>query len=108
MMQYYQDKGKTAPVIINNRTSVLSVSMGSDARKGGLQDILGAIDWAHGHMCSPQQAVEKMTHAGLTIPLGPTRFIEVFEAYEKTKKKRKLMKAFLLLPTNGKHTRGKS
>jgi DNA helicase-2/ATP-dependent DNA helicase PcrA len=88
MMQYYQDKGKTAPVIINNRTSVLSVSMGSDARKGGLQDILGAIDWAHGHMCSPQQAVEKMTHAGLTIPLGPTRFIEVFEAYEKTKKKR--------------------
>ncbi len=88
MMQYYQDKGKTAPAIINNRTSVLSVSMGSDARKGGLQDILGAIDWAHGHMCSPQQAVEKMTHAGLTIPLGPTRFIEVFEAYEKTKKKR--------------------
>jgi DNA helicase-2/ATP-dependent DNA helicase PcrA len=88
MMQYYQDKGKTAPVIINNRTSVLSVSMGSDARKGGLQDILGAIDWAHGHMCSPQQAVEKMTHAGLTIPLGPARFIEVFEAYEKTKKKR--------------------
>ena len=91
MMQYYQDKGKTAPVIINNRTSVLSVSMGSDARKGGLQDILGAIDWAHGHMCSPQQAVEKMTHAGFAIPLGPARFIEVFEAYEKTKKKRSVV-----------------
>lgn len=88
MMQHFQDKGKTAPVIINNRTSVLSVSMGADARKGGLQDILGAIDWAHGHMCSPQQSVEKMTRAGLTIPLGPDRFIEVFEAYEKTKKKR--------------------
>lgn len=88
MMQHFQDKGKTAPVIINNRTSVLSVSMGADARKGGLQDILGAIDWAHGHMCSPQQSVEKMTRAGLTIPLGPDRFVEVFEAYEKTKKKR--------------------
>ena len=88
MMQYFQDKGKTAPLIINNRTSVLSVSMGADARKGGLQDILAAIDWAHGHMCSPQQSVEKMTRAGLTIPLGPDRFVEVFEAYEKTKKKR--------------------
>jgi len=88
MMQHFQDKGKTAPLIINNRTSVLSVSMGADARKGGLQDILAAIDWAHGHMCSPQQSVEKMTRAGLTIPLGPDRFVEVFEAYEKTKKKR--------------------
>ena len=88
MMQHFQDKGKTAPVIINNRTSVLSLSMGADARKGGLQEILAAIDWAHGHMCSPSQSVEKMTRAGLTIPLGPERFVEVFETYEKTKKKR--------------------
>ena len=88
MMQHFQDKGKTAPVIINNRTSVLSLSMGADARKGGLQEILAAIDWAHGHMCSPAQSVEKMTRAGLTIPLGPERFVEVFETYEKTKKKR--------------------
>jgi hypothetical protein len=29
------------------------------------------------------------------------------KAGSKTKKKRKLMKAFLLSPTNGKHTRGK-
>jgi DNA helicase-2/ATP-dependent DNA helicase PcrA len=88
MIQHYQDKGKSSPVIINNRTSVLSLSMGADARKGGLYDILAAIDWAHSHMCSPQQSVEKMTRAGLTIPLGPERFVEVFEAYEKTKKKR--------------------
>lgn len=88
MMQHFQDKGKTAPVIINNRTSVLSLSMGADARKGGLHEILAAIDWAHGHMCSPQQSVEKMTRAGLTIPLGPDHFVDVFEKYEKTKKKR--------------------
>lgn len=88
MMQHFQDKAKPAPVIINNRTSVLSLSMGADARKGGLHDILAAIDWAHGHMCSPRQSVEIMTKAGMTIPLGPERFVEVFEAYEKTKKKR--------------------
>jgi len=62
--------------------------MGADARKGGLHDILAAIDWAHGHMCSPRQSVEHMTKAGMTIPLGSERFVEVFEAYEKTKKKR--------------------
>jgi DNA helicase-2/ATP-dependent DNA helicase PcrA len=88
MMQHFQDMGRTPPVIVNNRTSLLSLTMGTDARKGGLQEILAAIDWAHGHMCSPQQSVEQMTKAGMTIPLGPQRFVEVFEAYEKTKKKR--------------------
>lgn len=88
MLQFFQDKGKVAPVIINNRSSVLSISMGPEARKGGLNEILNAIDWAHAHMLSPQQSVEQMIRSGLTVPLGPERFPQVFENYEKTKKKR--------------------
>ncbi|MEY3805579.1 MAG: ATP-dependent helicase [Actinomycetota bacterium] len=88
MMQFLDDKGKAQPAIINNRTSVLSTCMGSDAQKGGLNEVLAAIDWTHSHMLPPSVAVEEMSRRGIKIPLGAARFVEVFETYERTKKKR--------------------
>lgn len=88
MLQYIEDKGRRAPVIINNRSSVISQCMGDDARAGGINDVLTAIDWAHCRMVPPQQAAAALTSAGLSVPLGATRFTEVFDAYERTKKKR--------------------
>ena len=88
MMQHYEDKGRRAPVIINNRSSVMSMCMGDDARRGGVNDVLNAVDWAHSRMLAPQDAAKALAAAGQNVPLGEKRFTEVFDAYEKAKKKR--------------------
>lgn len=88
MIQFLDDKRKAIPVIINNRTSLLSTCMGKDAQKGGLNDVLTAIDWTHAQMLTPHAAVDEMPKHGVKVPLGSQRFIEVFEAYERAKKKR--------------------
>ena len=88
MIQHYEDKGRRAPVIINNRSSVMSMCMGDDARRGGVNDVLNAIDWAHSRMLSPIEAGPALKSAGQNVPLGEKRFFEVFDAYEKAKKKR--------------------
>ena len=91
MLQFLEDKGRRAPVIINNRSSVVSQCMGDDARSGGVNDVLSAIDWAHSRMLTPDTAASALSAAGLSIPLGATRFTEVFNDYERTKKKRGLV-----------------
>ena len=88
MLQQLEDKGRRSPVIINNRSSVVSQCMGDDARSGGVTDVLNAIDWAHARMLTPGTAATAMTSAGVAVPLGATRFSEVFDAYERAKKKR--------------------
>ena len=88
MLQFLEDKGRRAPLIINNRISLLSQCMGDEARTGGLNDVLSSIDWAHSRLLTPDNSVAAMSAAGLTIPLGATRFAEVFDAYERLKKKR--------------------
>lgn len=88
MLQHYEDKGRRAPVIINNRSSVMSMCMGDDARRGGVNDVLTAVDWAHSRMLSPTDAAKALAAAGQNVPLGEKRFTEIFDAYEKTKKKR--------------------
>ncbi len=88
MMQHHEDKGRRAPVIINNRSSMMSVCMGDDARSGGVNDVLAAIDWCHARMITPADAARQLAAAGMRVPLGDARFTEVFESYEKTKKKR--------------------
>ena len=88
MMQYLDDKRKAVPVIINNRTSLLSTCMGNDAQKGGLHEVLAAIDWTHARMLSAAAAIDEMPKQGIKIPLGAQRFVEVFDAYERAKKKR--------------------
>ena len=91
MLQFLEDRGRRAPVIINNRSSVISQCMGDDARSGGVNDVLSAIDWAHSRMLTPDTAAAAMSAAGMAIPLGATRFAEVFNEYERTKKKRGLV-----------------
>ena len=88
MLQHYEDKGRRAPVIINNRSSVMSMCMGDDARRGGVNDVLTAVDWAHSRMLSPTDAAKALAAAGQNVPLGEKRFTEIFDAYEKAKKKR--------------------
>lgn len=88
MMQHYEDKGRRAPVIINNRSSVMSICMGDDARRGGVNDVLNAVDWAHSRMLGPADAAKALAAAGQNVPLGEKRFTEIFDAYEKAKKKR--------------------
>ena len=88
MLQHYEDKGRRAPVIINNRSSVMSMCMGDDARRGGVNDVLNAVDWAHSRMLGPADAAKALTAAGQNVPLGEKRFTEIFDAYEKAKKKR--------------------
>ncbi len=88
MLQHYEDKSRRAPVIINNRSSVMSMCMGDDARRGGVNDVLTAIDWAHSRMLGPAEAAKALAAAGQNVPLGDKRFTEVFDAYEKAKKKR--------------------
>ena len=88
MLQHYEDKGRRAPVIINNRSSVMSMCMGDDARRGGVNDVLNAVDWAHSRMLGPADAAKALVAAGQNLPLGEKRFTEIFDAYEKAKKKR--------------------
>jgi DNA helicase-2/ATP-dependent DNA helicase PcrA len=88
MLQQLEDKGRRSPVIINNRSSVVSQCMGDDARSGGVTDVLNAIDWAYARMLTPSTAATAMTSVGVAVPLGATRFSEVFDAYERAKKKR--------------------
>ena len=82
------DRRKPLPVIVNNRTSLLSTCMGKDAQKGGLTEILLAIDWTHCHMLPALAAAEKMEQLGMKVPLGVQRFVEIFDAYEREKKKK--------------------
>jgi DNA helicase-2/ATP-dependent DNA helicase PcrA len=65
--------------------------MGDDARAGGVNDVLSAIDWAHSRMLTPDTAAAALSATGLSVPLGATRFAEVFDSYERTKKKRGLV-----------------
>ncbi len=88
MIQHLTDAGRRTPVIVNNRSSLVSECMGQDARNGGIHDVIAAIDWAHSHMLTPAATPDAMTKIGMKIPLGATRFVEVFEAYERLKKKR--------------------
>lgn len=88
LLQHLEDRGKRAPVIINNRSTLLMSCMGDDARNGGVNDLLNAIDWAHARMIAPSKAAAALDKAGQNVPLGARRFTEVFEEYERTKKKR--------------------
>lgn len=88
MMQILAEASRPTPVIINNRSSIMSACMGEDARRGGVSEMLTAVDWAHCQMLDPHEAPSRMELAGLNVPFGPRRFTEVFEAYEKAKKKR--------------------
>ena len=88
MNQRLEDRGRRIPVIIGNRASVVSACMGDDARKGGVFDVMIAIDWAHSRMLGPDHAVAALKAAKRTVPLGDVRFAQVFDLYEKTKKKR--------------------
>jgi DNA helicase-2/ATP-dependent DNA helicase PcrA len=88
MLQNLEDRNRRAPVIVNNRSSLMSSCMGDDAKHGGVMDMLSAIDWAHAHMIAPDAAASALSSAGMKIPLPALRFTEVFKAYEQTKRKR--------------------
>lgn len=88
MLQNLADRSKQAPVIVNNRSSLVSTCMGDDARSGGVSDVLAAIDWAHARMLGPTEAAAAMARAGMKVPLGGARFAEVFDSYERLKRKR--------------------
>ena len=88
MLQNLEDRNKRAPVIVNNRSSLMSSCMGDDAKHGGVIDMLSAIDWAHAHMIAPDAAASALASAGIKVPLPALRFTEVFKTYEQTKRKR--------------------
>ena len=88
MLQNLEDRNRRAPVIVNNRSSLMSSCMGDDAKHGGVMDMLSAIDWAHAHMIAPDAAASALSSAGMKIPLPALRFTEVFKTYEQTKRKR--------------------
>jgi DNA helicase-2/ATP-dependent DNA helicase PcrA len=88
MLQNLEDRNRRAPVIVNNRTSLMSSCMGDDAKHGGVMDMLSAIDWAHAHMIAPDAAASALASAGMKVPLPALRFTEVFKTYEQTKRKR--------------------
>ena len=88
MLQNLEDRNRRAPVIVNNRSSLMSSCMGDDAKHGGVMDMLSAIDWAHAHMIAPDAAASALSSAGMKIPLPALRFTEVFKIYEQTKRKR--------------------
>ena len=88
MLQNLEDRNRRAPVIVNNRSSLMSSCMGDDAKHGGVMDMLSAIDWAHAHMIAPDAAASALSSAGMKVPLPALRFTEVFKIYEQTKRKR--------------------
>ena len=88
MLQQLEDRGKRAPVIVNNRSSLMSSCMGEDARRGGVSEVLTAIDWAHARMITPVNAASVLADAGMKVPMGASRFTDVFDLYERTKRKR--------------------
>jgi len=88
MLQNLEDRNRRAPVIVNNRSSLMSSCMGDDAKHGGVLDMLSAIDWAHAHMITPDAAASALASAGMKVPLPALRFTEVFKTYEQTKRKR--------------------
>lgn len=89
MMQYLEDRGKRAPVIVNNRAALINQCMTVDERKISVFDVLSGIDWAHARMVNPASAVEALKAAdAIQLPLSSGRFAEIFAAYEQLKKKR--------------------
>ena len=89
MMQYLEDRGKRAPVIVNNRASLINQCMTVDERKISVFDVLSGIDWAHARMVNPSTAVEALKAVdAIQLPLSSGRFAEIFAAYEQLKKKR--------------------
>ena len=74
MLQNLEDRNRRAPVIVNNRSSLMSSCMGDDAKHGGVMDMLSAIDWAHAHMIAPDAAASALTSAGMKVPLPALRF----------------------------------
>lgn len=88
MLQRCEDTNKQAPTIVNNRFSVMSTAMGDDARRGGVADMLNAVDWIQSRMIPLTDATKTLEAAGVRIPLGAARFTEVVETYERSKKKR--------------------
>ncbi len=88
VLQMHEDKNRRPPLIINNRSSAMSTCMGDDARSGGVSDVLAAVDWCHSQMIAPAEAARELSAAGTRLPLPAARFAEVFDAYEKLKRKR--------------------
>lgn len=88
MLQFLEDNNRRIPVIVNNRASLMMACMGDDAKSGVVYDMLAAVDWAHSHMIAPAKAAESLSASKQKVPLGAQRFTQVFEEYERTKKKR--------------------
>ena len=88
VMQMNEDRNRRAPVIINNRSSAMSTCMGDDARSGGVSDVLSAVDWCHSRMILPGEATRAVGASGMRLPVSAARFAELFDSYEKLKKKR--------------------
>ncbi len=89
MMQYLADRGKTAPVIVNNRMALVQQCMTADEHKVSLFDVLATIDWAHARMKNATNVVEALAAPdAIAPPVSARRFAEIFAAYEQLKKKR--------------------
>ncbi len=88
MLQDLEDRGRRIPVIANNRSSVMSVALGDDARSGGVTDVLGAYDWMRTREESALDAARSWRAAGRRLPVGDERFVSVVTAYEAEKRRR--------------------
>lgn len=88
MLQNFEDKGKRAPVIINNRSSVMAAAIGDSAPANTVSAMLTAIDWLHTHMIPLKDAAKKLADSGIALPLPSAQFMQACDTYEKTKQKR--------------------
>ena len=88
LLQRLADTRRPAPVIAQNRSSIMSACMGEDARRGGVSDMLALVDWSHAHMLTPREAAARAEAEGRRLPCASSRFVAVLEEYDRAKRKR--------------------
>lgn len=88
LLQRLADTGRPAPVIAQNRSSIMSACMGDDARRGGVTDLLTLVDWSHANMLAPKDAAERAESAGRRLPFTAAKLTGILEEYERAKRKR--------------------
>lgn len=87
LRQHWQDRGRSAPAVTNDRHRIVGEVLGS-SRREATREVVAEIDWARARLVEPHTYARVATSAGRRTSLPSATVAEVYAGYEAAKKSR--------------------
>jgi DNA helicase-2/ATP-dependent DNA helicase PcrA len=87
LRQHWQDRGRSAPAVTNERHRIVGDVLGS-SRREATREVVAEIDWARARLVDPHTYERAARAAGRRTTLPPATVAEVFAGYESAKRSR--------------------